>query len=77
MKYGQKLTLKQHRQLAGMSQDELAEAIGVDRTAIWRWETGQSEPRYSSIAKMEEVLDIRWADDVSDANGVNRNDNNA
>ena len=64
MKYGQKLTLKQHRVLAGYSQEALAEAVGVDRTTVAFWEGGRSQPRAKSVAKLEALLGIKWADDI-------------
>lgn len=64
MKYGQKLTLKQHRILAGYSQETFAEALDVDRSTVAFWETGRSNPRAKSIAKIETVLGIKWADDI-------------
>lgn len=64
MKYGQKLTLSQHRMLAGYTQEAFAEAIGVDRVTVALWEAGKHKPYAKSVAKIEQVLNLHWADDV-------------
>lgn len=64
MKYGRPLTLKQHRQVAGYSQEEFANKVGVDRVTVWAWEQGVRMPRAKTVAKIEQVLDIKWADDI-------------
>jgi transcriptional regulator with XRE-family HTH domain len=46
--------LAERRRQRGMSQRELAEALGYGKTAVQRWETHTREPPF-------EVLD-RWAD---------------
>jgi len=33
------------RERAGLTQEAMAEAIGVSRTAVARWETGDNEPK--------------------------------
>ena len=64
MRYRVKYTLKQWRQLAGMSQKALAEAIDRDRVTIARWEKGETQPTADDIAKIEKVLKIKWSDDI-------------
>ena len=64
MKYGRPLTLKQHRQVAGSSQEEFANKVGVDRVTVWSWEQGVRMPRAKTVAKIEQVLGIKWADDI-------------
>lgn len=36
---------KRLREAAGLSLREVAEAVGVSHTALWRWEAGQRAPR--------------------------------
>lgn len=36
---------KRLRESSGLSVSEVAAAIGVSRTALWRWEAGQRAPR--------------------------------
>lgn len=62
MKYG-KLTLKQHRQLAGLTQEELAEALDMDKTTLVTWESGRLPKTLERAIKLEKMFDIRLADD--------------
>lgn len=64
MRYRVKHTLRQWRQLAGLTQDDLAEAVGVHRTTIVRWEQGKTQPTAEDIAKIEKTLAVKWSDDV-------------
>lgn len=63
MRYIQKYTLKQYRVLADMSQEELADALGIDRTTLAVWESGKLPKTFEKIAKIEELFNIRIADD--------------
>lgn len=63
MRYRVRYTLKQWRRLRNLSQQELANAIGVNYTTIWRWENGDM-PNAKYIPLIESVLDIKWSDDV-------------
>lgn len=64
MRYRVKHTLKQWRMLAGLTQEQLADAVGRERTTIYRWEQGETHPKASDIVKIEQVLNIKWSDDV-------------
>lgn len=64
VRYRVKHTLRQWRQLAGLTQDDLAEAVGVHRTTIVRWEQGKTQPTAEDIAKIEKALAVKWSDDV-------------
>lgn len=65
MRYRVRYTLKQWRQLTGLTQVELAKAVGKDPTTIVRWEKGETQPKADDIAKIEQVLKIKWSDDIS------------
>lgn len=72
MKLGEKILLTRKKQ--AMSQEALADKIGVSRQAVSKWETGESEPEVSKLRALAEVLGVTadWlldetepADDVS------------
>jgi transcriptional regulator with XRE-family HTH domain len=44
--------IKEARLLAGLSQDGLAERIGVPRQSIARWERGTVEPGFDSVRRL-------------------------
>ena len=51
--------LKQERQLAGLTQAELAKQIGVSQQTISKHETGKLTPQYFSIIRQyERVLGV-------------------
>lgn len=37
-------TVRETRQRLGLSLSDMAEALGVDRQTVWRWEAGEREP---------------------------------
>jgi len=47
------------RDLIGITQDELAKAVGLEGHAISRFEVGQSEPHRSNLAKIQAELERR------------------
>lgn len=55
-------TLKQLRLFAGMTRKNLAKALGKSESTIQNWETGRSQPNANDIAKLEQVLNMKWAD---------------
>lgn len=46
------------RKKAGMSQEELAEKLGVSRQSVSKWEMSQSTPDLNRILKMSEVFGV-------------------
>lgn len=48
------MTLKEARVSAGLTQEEVAKALGVKRSAISMWETGKSFPK----AKMLPLISV-------------------
>lgn len=43
---------------ADMTQQEWANALGVDKSTIWNWENKKGEPSYSQLRKMSELSNI-------------------
>lgn len=46
------------RESAGFTQEALAEAIGVSRTAVARWENGDIEPKLQNLICLSEILNV-------------------
>ena len=46
------------RQAAGLSQEKLAEQLGLTRQAVTKWETGQSAPSTENLLRLAEVLGV-------------------
>ena len=51
-------TLGQTRKSLRMTQAELAERAGLSRMAVQRTETGDVDPRFSTLQEMARVLDM-------------------
>ena len=53
------------RRAAGMTQERLAEALGVSFAAVSKWERGAATPELGLIADMAELFDMsidaRWS----------------
>lgn len=49
--------IKKLRKIKGLTQTELAECIGVSRTAIYDWERGAYMPEGANLRKLAEALD--------------------
>lgn len=45
-----------------VSTEELAERMRTDRTTVWRWETGERQPRKGTIPRIADALGIEPAD---------------
>jgi transcriptional regulator with XRE-family HTH domain len=50
------LKIQAARMAKGMTQGELAKALGIDRGSVGRWETGRSVPRQVGIPKVAKLL---------------------
>jgi transcriptional regulator with XRE-family HTH domain len=48
--------LREARRSAGLTQQRLADRLGVDQAVIARWETGVREPRVHAAIRVSEVL---------------------
>ena len=48
--------IKECRQSAGMSQEKVAELIGVSRQAVTKWEVNQSAPNTENLFKLAEIF---------------------
>lgn len=50
------MRIRELRIAAGLSPEELAEAMGVCRTAVVQWETGVSMPKSAILPKLATAL---------------------
>lgn len=51
-------TIKKYRKENNLSQDELAEKLGVSRQSISLWETGQTQPTIDNIVALSKIFNI-------------------
>ena len=61
--------LRAHRQLAGMTQEDLARRMGTTRPQISGWENEHRSPGLSRIQALAGILGVR-VDDLLDERGV-------
>ena len=50
--------IREHRKRSGLSQEKLAELVGVSRQAVTKWETGQSAPSTDNLLRLAEIFGI-------------------
>lgn len=48
--------IKEQRKKSGLSQEKVAEFVGVSRQAVTKWETGQSAPSTENLFKLAEIF---------------------
>lgn len=56
MTFGEKL--KEARKQAGLSQEQLAEKIGISRSTVAKWETGMGLPDIDNLKIISDLLDV-------------------
>lgn len=54
MTLGERIRMK--RQKSGMSQEKVAELVGVSRQAVAKWESGQSTPNTENLFKLADIF---------------------
>ena len=50
--------IKQLREAQGLSQSELAAKLGVNRSAVSRWESGEKNPELTNLVRMADLFDV-------------------
>jgi len=50
------MDIKERRKSMNMTQEELSQALGVKRSTIAMWESGENEPRLSMLVRLSQVL---------------------
>ena len=53
------------RLAAGLSQHELAAALGVTQSAVSQWESGETTPRFASLIDIAAVIGVPVSDLLS------------
>ena len=46
------------REAKGLSQKELAEALGVDPSSVCYWESGKNEPTIFNLRRLADILGV-------------------
>jgi DNA-binding XRE family transcriptional regulator len=54
--------IRELREALGLTQEDLAHRVGVNRDTIWRWETGQSIPQRRFRVSLARRLGVRVED---------------
>ena len=54
--------LRKARKAAGITQKDLANALGINRATISKYESGTIEPSISQLKQIAEILQISWFD---------------
>lgn len=56
MKFSEKILYC--RKKAGLSQEALAEKLGISRQAVSKWETGEADPEMSKLRQLSEIFEV-------------------
>lgn len=65
MKFNEKIV--RLRKIRGITQDELASAVGVSRQAVYKWESGQSYPEVAKLLEIKLLFNISIDDLLDDS----------
>ena len=63
MELGQKIKIL--REKAGLTQEELANEVGVQRNTVWRWENGRANLTTGTLQRLSSVLNTGTLDLMS------------
>ncbi|MGH9159186.1 MAG: helix-turn-helix domain-containing protein [Vicinamibacteraceae bacterium] len=54
--------IRKARRMAGLTQSDVARRLGTTASVLSRWENGQVEPGFATVARAVETLELRLAD---------------
>ena len=66
--------LKEYRERAGLTQEQLAEQIGVQRNTVWRWENNRATMKADLLRRLSEILNVEPAILIKSDDTVDRKD---
>ncbi len=69
MELGKKI--KDLREKAGLTQEELAEKMNVQRNTVWRWENQKANLKASNVQKLSEILKVEPSELIDNADDEN------
>ena len=52
--------IRSYRKLCGMTQEQLAEVLGVSVGAVYKWESRTSLPELQLIMEMADFFEVSW-----------------
>ena len=67
--------IKELRNHKNMTQELLAERMGVSRQAVTKWENGQSRPSTQNLLTLAELFGVSVTELLGEKTLINRNDN--
>lgn len=69
------MNLKYFRMMNGLSQQRLANKLGVSRSAVAMWETGKSQPDNSLLLKSAQILNVSVDELLGNESAPQKSDN--
>lgn len=62
------INLKKYRESKGLSQEDLAQLLGVGQSTVGMWENGVNMPRMKTLQRITEILEITTNDLMGTSN---------
>ncbi|MGN1410248.1 MAG: helix-turn-helix domain-containing protein [Eubacteriales bacterium] len=50
------MNFKENREKTNITQEQLASQLGIDRSTVAKWESGQSKPRADMLIKLSRIF---------------------
>ena len=72
MKLGEKI--KELRERAGLTQEELAEKMDVQRNTVWRWENQKANLKSDNVRKLANILNVDSTELIEDTANISSNE---
>ncbi|MBQ8248611.1 MAG: helix-turn-helix transcriptional regulator [Clostridia bacterium] len=64
------MLIKDKRLSLGLTQEELAQKVGVQRTTVTMWENGEAYPRADKLVKLSKLFGCSIDELMTDASGI-------